>query len=127
MRRRDRRGRGDRAAPGGECVMRDNDVYEKLFALADGTIADTEAGLSGVDVEQAATLVLTEVADRAQFFDGPAEPVAVQFDLGLSGRRIGYQMVAGGGQATVVPGWADEPVVRIRQDLAELLRAVYGP
>src|SRR4051794_39786983 len=66
MRRRDRRGRGDRAASGRECVMRDNDVYEKLFALADGTIADSEAGRSGVDVEQAATLVLTEVADRAQ-------------------------------------------------------------
>lgn len=107
--------------------MQGNEMYEQLFAIADGRIADTEAALAGVDVEQAATLVLTEVADRTRFFDGPAQPVTVQLDLGLPDRRLGYQLTVGGGLAALVPGWADEPVARIRQDLAELLRAVYGP
>ncbi|MEU7146032.1 class I SAM-dependent methyltransferase [Nocardia sp. NPDC046473] len=106
--------------------MTGNEMYERVFGVADGTIADTEAALAGVDVDQMAMLVLTEVASRTQFFEGPPEVIAVQFDLGHSGDRWGYRLMVGGGAVEVVPGWDDSADVRVRQDLAELVRAVYG-
>lgn len=103
-------------------------TLEQLFAIADGTIAETQTALvTTEDPEQVAQLVLAEVTSRAQFFAGPSIPVVVQLDLGVADKRLGYQVVVGDGSVTVLPGWADDPHVRVRQDLAELLLAVYGP
>lgn len=106
--------------------MTGNEMYERVFAIADGAIADTEAALAGVDVHEIAMLVLTEVASRTQFFEEPPEIIAVQFDLGYSGDRRGYRIEVGGQAVEVVAGWDESADVRIRQDLAELVRAVYG-
>ncbi|WP_371663134.1 hypothetical protein [Streptomyces sp. NBC_00280] len=99
-----------------------------LISTGEGTVADIEAVLSSkTDAEEAGLLVLTEVLSRARLFEGPPTEVVVQFDLGVAGTRLGYQVTVGPGVSEVQPGWAVEPHATVRQDLAELLRAVYGP
>jgi demethylmacrocin O-methyltransferase len=100
---------------------------DRLLSLADrGSVVDGEL-LAEEDVDRVAMAVLAEVAERGALMPGPAVPVTAQLDLGLPGRRLGYLVTVGPDGAKIEPGWSDDPWVRIRQDLAELLRAVYGP
>ena len=80
------------------------------------------AAVAGLGPATVAELVLTEVAALAQLLPGPEEKVPVQWDLGFGADRLGYVMT----DATVEPGWYDGADVVIRQDLTELLGAVYG-
>jgi demethylmacrocin O-methyltransferase len=73
-----------------------------------------------------AEVVLAEVAALAGMLPGPDEKVPVQWDLGFGDERLGYVMAVGADGATVEPGWHDGVDVVIRQDLTELVRAVYG-
>jgi hypothetical protein len=73
-----------------------------------------------------AEVLLTEVAELTRMLPGPDEKVPVQWDLGFGGERLGYVMTIDGDGATVEPGWHEGADVVIRQDLTELLRAVYG-
>ncbi|HKT01917.1 MAG TPA: class I SAM-dependent methyltransferase [Rugosimonospora sp.] len=75
---------------------------------------------------EVAEIVLTEVAALAGLLPGPDDKVPVQWDLGFASQRLGYVMTLGGDDATVEPGWHPSADVVIRQDLTELLRAVYG-
>ncbi|WP_435149818.1 class I SAM-dependent methyltransferase [Micromonospora aurantiaca (nom. illeg.)] len=95
---------------------------EHLLALAAGSEQESRAVLT----EDDAALLLTEIAGRATLFDGPPEPVTVQIDLGTAGKQLGYLVTVGPGGSTVEPGWSADAPARIRQDLAELLHAVYG-
>jgi hypothetical protein len=99
---------------------------EHLLSIADGTDDDTRARLDESD----AALVLAEVTSRAALFDGPGTPVTVQFDLstgdGAGGKPHGYLVTVGPDGATVTPGWSPDAPARIRQDLTELVRAVFG-
>jgi demethylmacrocin O-methyltransferase len=96
---------------------------ENLLSIADGVEEDTRAGLGDED----ASLVLAEMVSRAALFDGPDTQVTVQFDLGVQDKRVGYLVTVGPDKSTVEPGWSADAPARVRQDLAELVRAVFGP
>ncbi|MFG2062577.1 class I SAM-dependent methyltransferase [Micromonospora sp. NPDC048871] len=96
---------------------------EKLLRFADGVEEDTRAAVSAAD----ALSVLTEVVSRAALFDGPDSRVTVQFDLGMADERLGYLVTLGPGIPTVEPGWLPDPPATVRQELSELVRAVFGP
>jgi MycE methyltransferase N-terminal len=98
-------------------------VLEHVLWLADRTWPEP---IEAVDVREVAALVLDEVLDRAALFDSPAAPVTVQFDLGVTAERLGYVVTVGPDRRAVQPGWAAEPAVTVRQDLVELVHAVYG-
>lgn len=101
-------------------------VAEDLIAAADGTGPDTARLLGGLDPAAAAAALLAELAARIGVPAGFPEPAEVQLDLGHAGDRLGYVAALGPDGLTARPGWADEPWARLRQDLAELVRAVFG-
>lgn len=96
-----------------------------LIAMTDGTLADTRARLATADVDRVAAAVLGEVASRTVLFDGPSSAVPVQFVLGAGAARLEYHLTVGAPPPRVTRGRVDAPVV-IEQDLAELLRSVFG-
>ncbi len=105
----------------------DDAFVERLLSLADGSEDETAARLAGEDPDRTAATVLAEVVSRTKLFDGPAEAAVVQFDLRVGDTRLGYLVSLAEGGGKVEQGWLDDPWVLIRQDLADLVRAVFGP
>ncbi|MFE0021516.1 class I SAM-dependent methyltransferase [Amycolatopsis sp. NPDC059021] len=103
-------------------VKTDDEIVERLLEIAETSAGD----LGGEDPERVAVVVLRELLGRAALFEAPATPVTVQFDLGAGRRRLGYRVAMGPGDGRVSAGWDAAPVARVRQDLAELVRATYG-
>jgi demethylmacrocin O-methyltransferase len=98
-----------------------------LIAMADGTLAETRGEIAkAADRERIARAALDEVAARTILFDGPATPVPVQFALTTGEEVLEFVLTVGLRAAAVERGRIGDPPVVIRQDLAELLRAVYG-
>lgn len=104
-----------------------HDAAEALIGMVDGARALHPAWLLEFGAARAAEAALAEVVGRAELFAGPAQPVTVQVDLGVDGHRLGYQFVTGAGTITVTPGWSDDAPVVIRQELSELVCAIFGP
>ncbi|GAA2609160.1 class I SAM-dependent methyltransferase [Dactylosporangium fulvum] len=104
-----------------------DDATAVLLAMADGTRHEVRARLRAGDPAAAARHLLDEVATRAGLAPGPPTEVTVQFFLGLAGERIEFRALAGAGRFTIDPGTWDTPWVTVRQDLDELLLALYGP
>jgi len=103
-------------------------LVEHLLCIADGSVDETAMRLHAIDADLAARTVLEEIVARAALFPGPSTPFVVQFDLGVPGERLGYRVTVSPEGGDVLPGWEqDPPWLTVRQDLAELLRAVYGP
>jgi hypothetical protein len=94
-------------------------MIEEVLAVA---ARPEHAGVAKLGPAAVAELVLAEVVALTQVLPGPEEKVPVQWDLGFGADRLGYVMTGAG----VEPGWHDDADVVIRQDLVELLRAVYG-
>lgn len=103
------------------------EAAEMLISIVEGGRVYEKDWLHVFGVRIAAEAVLAEVGDRAELLPCPAEPVTVQLDLGIDDERLGYLMVTGGGRLEVRPGWSDDAPVTIRQELAELVHAVFGP
>lgn len=101
------------------------DDVAALIACAQGTLAETRAQLQG-RWEQAAQLVLEEVAVRASVLPGPDRPAAVQLELVTPDAVLEYVLDAGPDGPALRRGTATDPPVRLRQELGELVRAVYG-
>lgn len=99
----------------------------ELIALADGTLAEIRRALSPADPAAAAGFLMREIAARAALFEGPSRPVEAQFELHGFGAPFLFRLELGAGEPQARPGPASDPPVTVRQDLAELLRAVYGP
>ena len=101
---------------------------EGLIAVADGSPAEVVTRLAALDPVRVLAAPLTEVGSRASVVLGPPHPVPVQFDLRLpGGGRVSAVLSLGPGVRSVGLGELRDPIVTIRQDLDELLRAVYGP
>lgn len=101
-------------------------LVQRLLAAADAP--DPGVHLAAEDPEAVVALAVAEVAGRTALYPGPATPLTVQIDVDVTdARQISYLVVAGpdGGQAR--PGRTDDPWVRIRYDLAALVRDVFGP
>ncbi|GLZ33826.1 hypothetical protein Lesp02_60140 [Lentzea sp. NBRC 105346] len=101
--------------------MASNEFVGRLIAATDGTLDEIAAGLREFDPAEVAVAVLGEVLARAPQFDGPAEPFVVQFELGANSYLVTLN------EGKIEPGRLDEPWLVIRQDLAELVQAVFGP
>jgi demethylmacrocin O-methyltransferase len=72
-----------------------------------------------------ATLVLQEIAARSARAPAPDRPVTVAFELGDGERPVDLGLVLGP-RAAALADSTRGACVRIRQDLAEFVRAVYG-
>jgi MycE methyltransferase N-terminal len=103
------------------------DVTETIIAMADRDDASRLTWILEFGAARVADAVMAEVAARAALFPGPSRPVPVQLDLGLGDERLGFRLGTGAGRVTVAPGWSADAQVVIRQDLAEMLCAVFGP
>jgi hypothetical protein len=102
----------------------DHDLTARLVDLA-GRPEPVTLG-ADLDPHRVAETVLAEVLSRAALLAGPPIPVTVQFELLTPENTLGY-LVSAGAQEPAREGWVDTPDVLIRQDLAELVRAVFGP
>jgi demethylmacrocin O-methyltransferase len=101
---------------------------ESVIAAADGTYEETVSRLASLDAERAGEAVLAEVASRARLAPGPPMAVVVEYELGLGDRTLRILLTTGpDGVRVHAEGKQAMPSVCIRQDLAELARAVYGP
>lgn len=98
-----------------------------MVAMADGTLAETRARLAESDARVIGAIVVAEILARASIFEAPAVTVAAQFELSAPGGTLCYPVTLGRGGPALTNGEAVEPQVVIRQELGELLRAVYGP
>ncbi|MGK5691803.1 hypothetical protein ACSNOJ_02640 [Streptomyces sp. URMC 128] len=109
-----------------EPVMDDRRLAE-LITLADRPPGDTDAGIAGLGPAAVAEALLGEICSRARLLPELPEKVAVRFDLGYGAERLRYLLTLGPGGWEAEPG--DDPLapVTYRQDLAELLRAVFSP
>jgi demethylmacrocin O-methyltransferase len=104
----------------------DDHQLAELITAADRSPADVDTAIAGIGAAEVAEALLAEVAARARLLPEPPEPVTVQFDLGFDGDRLPWLLTLGAGGQAVGPGRAAAPVT-YRQDLAELLRAVFAP
>lgn len=100
---------------------------EDLLEIAEGPDPTVLDGISHYGPRPIAEILLAEVIDRAQFFTRPKEDVSIQFDLGFGHQRLGYALHFCGTSTNVVADWLHDPPLTIRQDLGELLRALFGP
>ena len=98
-----------------------------VIAMTDGTRAETRARLARADPERVASLVLAEIASRTLLVAGPSTRVPVQLELSTGDARFDYVLTVGAAQSPEVrQGRQNDPPALIRQDLAEMLRAVFG-
>ncbi|RBO90161.1 hypothetical protein DFR74_10645 [Nocardia puris] len=78
----------------------------------------------GADV--AAEAVLREIAWRARYGDQPSQSVQVAFALEHEAKQLDYLMTLGADDPAITAGTLEDPWLSVRQDLVELVRAVYG-
>src|SRR3954452_23288173 len=107
-------------------IMDDHRLSE-LITVADRPPADLDAAIAELGAAAVAEALLSEIADRARLLPEPAEKTTVQFDLGFGDERLPYLFTLGAGTCEVEHGRAPRPPVTHRQDLSELLRAVFSP
>ncbi|MEU0074306.1 hypothetical protein ABZ027_32930 [Streptomyces sp. NPDC006332] len=107
-------------------VMDDHRLAE-LITLADRPPGEADAVIAEWGASTVAEALLVEVSSRARLLSDPPEKVTVQFDLGFGGERLHYLLTLGPGTWEVEPGHDPLAPVTFRQDLAELLRAVFSP
>lgn len=104
----------------------DNILAARLIAAADGDHDETTARLADLGVDTAAEAVLREIEWRTRYGDRPKIPVRVVFELDYDGKRLDYLVTIGADDADITSGTLDDPWLTVRQDLVELVRAVYG-
>lgn len=102
-------------------------LVDDLLRLAERSVRDVEAELTGHDVGRVVEVLLTELVSRVTAQPVQHEKAALQFDLVLGGTVFSNTVVFGAGEVSVEPGELSDPLVWIRQDLAEVLLALFGP
>ena len=106
--------------------MQHGQELASLIAIADGTLSETRDRLTRVKAERCAEVALEELIARTVLFEAPQTPVTVQFELTNGTATLDYHFTLGGSNSPLAAGRVKEAPVVIRQDLAELLRALYG-
>lgn len=105
----------------------DDDQLAELITAAGLPPAELDVVIERLGAGSVGEALLVEVSSRARLLAGPATPVVVQFDVGFGDARLLYLLTVGPDACTVEPGRMAEPMVTYRQDLAELLCAVFAP
>ncbi len=105
----------------------ENVLAAHLISVADGVYEETAARIGEIGTETVADAVLKEIAWRANYGSRPGQPVTAVFELTHEGKQLDYLLTLGAEEPAVAPGTLEDPWLVVRQDLVELLRAVYGP
>jgi len=100
---------------------------ENILLAASLPDVEISARVADIGPDVVAEVLLAEVACRAALLEGPADRLAIQWDLGFAGERQGYLLVLGDRGAYLEKGWDGKAPAAIRQDLVDLLREVFGP
>ena len=106
--------------------MRDHDLTN-LIAATDGPLDETRAAIAAVGAATAAQLLLAEVVSRAAALPPPPVAVDVQLVLTSEAKEHSFVLTVGPDGARAERARLEAPLVEIRQELAELVRTVYGP
>ncbi|WP_201260816.1 class I SAM-dependent methyltransferase [Embleya scabrispora] len=107
-------------------IMDDHRLSE-LITAADLPPADTDAAIAELGAAAVAEALLSEISARTRLLPEPIEKTTVQLDLGFDDKRLHYLFTLGAGTCEVEAGRAPRPPATYRQDLSELLRAVFSP
>ncbi|MFR9749873.1 class I SAM-dependent methyltransferase [Nocardia sp. 004] len=105
----------------------ENLLAAHLISIADGVYEETAARIGEIGTDTVADAVLKEIAWRADHNAPPSQPVTAVFELTHEGKQLDYLMTLGADAPAIGPGALADPWLVVRQDLVELLRAVYGP
>ncbi|WP_225732162.1 MULTISPECIES: class I SAM-dependent methyltransferase [unclassified Nocardia] len=105
----------------------ENVLAAQLISIADGVYEESAARLGEIGADAVAEAVLIEIAWRARTANPPTQPVTAVFELTYEGKQFDYLLTLGTEDPAVGPGTLADPWLVVRQDLVELLRAVYGP
>ncbi|NQE71080.1 Mycinamicin VI 2''-O-methyltransferase [Nocardia gamkensis] len=105
----------------------ENVLAAHLISVADGVYEETAARIGEIGTEAVADAVLKEIAWRANYGSRPGQPVTAVFELTHEGKQLDYLLTLGAEEPAIAPGSLEDPWLVVRQDLVELLRAVYGP
>jgi demethylmacrocin O-methyltransferase len=111
-----------------EVVVKNTDqvLTEQLLFWTEEPDSELTSRIAALGPAVVARTVLAEVASQARWSDGPAESVPVVFDLGFADGRVRFTMTVRTGSAELEPGARAGAHVIIRQELADLLREVWG-
>lgn len=104
----------------------DHALVESAISVAGVPDSDVLAQVADLGPAAVAETTLTEVVGRAALFTGPAERVAVQYELVFDEGTLDYAVVLDGDDIELQQG-TRTAAATIRQDLVELLREVFGP
>lgn len=102
-------------------------LVDDLLRTAERSVVDVEAELAGHDAGRVVEVLLAELVSRVVVNPVQHEKAALQFDLVLGGTAFPNTVVFGAGTVAVEPGELSDPLVVIRQDVAEVLLALFGP
>ena len=106
----------------------DTALIESVLLAAGLPDAEIAARVADIGPEMVAEAMLAEVVCRAALLGDPADKLVIQCDLGFDGHRLGYLLVLGDSRRPYVEkGWNGEAPAIIRQDLADMLRELFGP
>lgn len=104
-----------------------NQELSAIIEIADSPEHETRERLRDLNSASIARHVMQEIAERAAHFDSPDEKTAVQVELTApDGKRHPFLLTLGPGDPIAQPGRLETAPVRISQDFAEMLRAIYG-
>ena len=102
-------------------------LAQRLLDIADATEPERGERLLKEDPQQVAAAVVAEISSRLALTAFAGEPVEVQFELAAVDTVQEFVVTAGSRQPSPRAGRADDPQVKLRQDLAELVAVLYGP
>jgi hypothetical protein len=98
----------------------------RVIAAADGTLEEVRAKLAAIGPARAGRLILDEIAWRCRLHPGPAVPTDVGVELYLGGETQAYTVTLGGSGTQLREGPTNDAPARLRQDLGEIARTVFG-
>jgi hypothetical protein len=97
-----------------------------LISAADRPADEVAAAIATAGPDRVVDTLLAEIAARTRAIGGAEEKVGVRFELSFDTDRVVRVVTAGSEVWEIGLDQEDEPLVTIRQDLVELLRAVFA-
>lgn len=101
-------------------------TLRNLIAAADGDDETISSAVRRIGIERAVDILVDELVSRADFaelIDFP--PITVRFDLGFGGGAVSREITIDKGDVLY---WIEgEPQAVVSQELADLVRGVFGP
>jgi demethylmacrocin O-methyltransferase len=108
-------------------MSRPNAELAAIVSIADGTLQETRERLGQIDCSSLARDLMIELSERTKNFEAPERTTKVQIELSTpEGELYPFVLAVGPDDPLVEARRLEDAPVRIFQDLAEMLRGVYG-